>query len=137
RPASWMQSTGQTSTHVLSLRSMHGSAITYVISAGSDRRDARAVAAEAQLDLEPVGGERQPVLARAERRQAHLVELPARQRFEGRIEIARRLGELLSRRQLAVERARRLLAAGPVDRAQAPGAEAELEQLAEHVGVRA
>src|SRR6266550_4826317 len=30
RAASWMQSTGQTSMHDLSLMSMHGSAITYV-----------------------------------------------------------------------------------------------------------
>src|SRR4051795_8918613 len=35
RPASWMQSTGQTSTHERSLMSMHGSAMMYVTGAYS------------------------------------------------------------------------------------------------------
>src|SRR3954467_13312701 len=35
RPASWMQSTGQTSTHERSLMSMHGSAMMYVTAAYS------------------------------------------------------------------------------------------------------
>src|SRR5438105_11930633 len=35
RSASWMQSTGQTSTHERSLMSMHGSAMMYVIAAYS------------------------------------------------------------------------------------------------------
>src|SRR3954447_19575171 len=35
RLASWMQSTGQTSTHDLSLMSMHGSAMMYVTAAYS------------------------------------------------------------------------------------------------------
>src|SRR3954452_13655634 len=39
RPASWMQSTGQTSTHERSLMSMHGSEMMYVTGAYSN--DAR------------------------------------------------------------------------------------------------
>src|SRR3954451_9983616 len=41
RPASWMQSTGQTSTHDLSLMSMQGSAMMYVTPPTLPRASAR------------------------------------------------------------------------------------------------
>src|SRR6266508_1492607 len=50
---SWMQSTGQTSMHDLSLMSMHGSLITYVMPSRSDHGETGAAVAEAHLEVEP------------------------------------------------------------------------------------
>ena len=57
------------------------------------------------------------------------------ERAQRLVQVARRLRQLTSERQPAEERQRRLLAFGPVDRPHPAGAEPELEQLRERVGV--
>src|SRR5687767_11871106 len=49
RPNSWMQSTGQTSTHERSLMSMHGSAMMYVTTASLPSGSGNAVSDRDQL----------------------------------------------------------------------------------------
>src|SRR3954462_14470532 len=79
RAPSWMQSTGQTSMQDLSLTSMHGSEMTYVMPLDAEHRHAGAVVAEAHVEVETVGGDRDAELARADGVDGQLLERPARQ----------------------------------------------------------
>src|SRR4051812_3608317 len=67
RSASWMQSTGQTSMQDLSLMSMQGSEITYVMRLDPDHGEAGAVVAQADLQVETVRRDRDAELARPDR----------------------------------------------------------------------
>src|SRR6266511_4159258 len=125
RAPSWMQSTGQTSMQDLSLMSMHGSLITYVMPSRSDHGETGAAVAEAHLEVEPVGRDREAELARADRMDGELLERPPGERRERVVELARRVREVAPSWEPAEEPERGLLASRPVDRAQASCAEAE------------
>src|SRR5207253_7483027 len=88
-----------------------------------------------ERELEAFGGDRHAVLAGPDGVDRDTVERPTAERFEGRVQLARRPREGASLRQPAEERQRRLLSLRAVDRAEAPGLEPELEQLAQRRGV--
>ena len=68
-----------------------------------------------------VGRDRHAVFSRSDRVDRDLLDRAALERAERLVQLARRLGQLAAARQPAEERERRLLALGPVERADAAG----------------
>src|SRR3954453_8233106 len=99
RLASWMQSTGQTSMQDLSLMSMQGSEITYVMRLDPDHGEAGAGVAQAGLPVETVRRDRDAELARPDRMHRELLERPPCERRERVVQLARRVREVASPRQ--------------------------------------